>query len=993
MDRWHIEERGQSIRRMRILAVSILCILLALLLLFGIARQYHRDEGVEVLGSLASDSGTAGAASAGFETWVLVQNPGAGAVRVDFTLNTEAGESKPPALQGVEVAGGSRRTFRLNDYVNSYDVSTRVNSSGGDIICERAMYWNGREGGHDSIGVTAPAPVWYLAEGATNPVGGVGDIELRVRENAGVARDGEITTSGVPLPSDSGIFSSSEISLFDASGSPVPCQAKVTARWGGSPDDASKAVKWVLLDFPASVAASGESIYYLRRSGTRVDPPASIKVIDDGGTVVVNTGAAEFRMRRDSFDLFNGVELEGAGTALSPSTQNGFTISADGKDYHSSLASPASLSVEEAGPLRASVLVRGSHAASAGGTKLAYTARVHFYAGSSRARVFYTLENHNPTQPDGMGQPQCWDIGCPGSESFSGLNLILRPATGSSPAVVLASGKGDVFSSGNELSLYQDSSGSTWWDVHRGHYPRPQSYVSQRGWIARSGGTEVGRGDQAQAWLDLSGGGKGLTVGLRDFWQNHPKGIACGGGDIRLSLFPSAYAGDYTFRPGEHKTHEILLYFHSGDAGSSRAAETMVAMDSPLLALASPQWYMESGALGRAIPRGNNPSFSAYENQNLAAFDPSIGTTGNSLLMSIAENDFYGWCDYGDVPLDYETPSGQMNLKYDFDYGMLLQFLRSGDYRWWELAGPACRHVADEDILHYEGGIDHWSDGGYFGHSYHDEPGDSNPHRNYGAPHPDLCFAVSGGLLHYYLTGYEESRESAFEVIENMRYRYENSYGRGSGEGWAEGYNDYGSDSFRPFANGLRIMTEAYEASGDSRYLSTARWIIDRSHLAADPFLAAPQPGDSGGTSIFSLDMFTFALGRYLDMLSAAGLPDSLNAAGYLVSLVRHEVDNCWRTGSEGYQGFPYAWSYAGAADESFGVVNLCNWHLLSADCLAYAYLYGGGDDLLGLAGQAFRTGSERPNGEGTEPAYWSTKESVNSAVFGQVYMRAASSP
>jgi hypothetical protein len=42
------------------------------------------------------------------------------------------------------------------------------------------------------------------------------------------------------------------------------------------------------------------------------------------------------------------------------------------------------------------------------------------------------------------------------------------------------------------------------------------------------------------------------------------------------------------------------------------------------------------------------------------------------------------------------------------------------------------------------------------------------------------------------------------------------------------------------------------------------------------------------------------------------------------------------------------------------------------------------------LAAQAFRTGSERPNGEGTEPGYWSTKESVNSAVFGQVYMRAA---
>ena len=124
-----------------------------------------------------------------------------------------------------------------------------------------------------------------------------------------------------------------------------------------------------------------------------------------------------------------------------------------------------------------------------------------------------------------------------------------------------------------------------------------------------------------------------------------------------------------------------------------------------------------------------------------------------------------------------------------------------------------------------------------------------------------------------------------------------------------------------------------------------------------------------GGTSIFSLDMFTFSLGRYLDALAAAGLPDATNARQYLVDLVRHEAEHCWRSDANGYGGFPYAWAYDGTADESFGVVNLCNWHLLSADCLAYAYLYGGGDDLLPLAAQAYRTGSERPNGEGTEPA------------------------
>ncbi|MCG2796855.1 MAG: DUF5719 family protein, partial [Actinomycetia bacterium] len=48
-----------------------------------------------------------------------------------------------------------------------WDVSTKVTADH-PVIAERAMYWNNRTGGHDSIGVTAPSSVWYLAEGSTN---------------------------------------------------------------------------------------------------------------------------------------------------------------------------------------------------------------------------------------------------------------------------------------------------------------------------------------------------------------------------------------------------------------------------------------------------------------------------------------------------------------------------------------------------------------------------------------------------------------------------------------------------------------------------------------------------------------------------------------------------------------------------------------------------------------------------------------------------------
>ena len=67
----------------------------------------------------------------------------------------------------MTIPADSRRSFNLNDYVTDYDVSTLVSASGGEVVCERAMYDTDRTWGTCSIGATAPAATWYLAEGST----------------------------------------------------------------------------------------------------------------------------------------------------------------------------------------------------------------------------------------------------------------------------------------------------------------------------------------------------------------------------------------------------------------------------------------------------------------------------------------------------------------------------------------------------------------------------------------------------------------------------------------------------------------------------------------------------------------------------------------------------------------------------------------------------------------------------------------------------------
>ncbi len=109
-----------------------------------------------------------GSTSGGMDTWVLVQNPEDDAVRVNIKFQTDTGEVAPAALQSVNIPANTRKTFKVNDYVNSYNVSTFVETINGGVVCERAMYGNNKTWATDSIGIPNTAADWYLAEGSTD---------------------------------------------------------------------------------------------------------------------------------------------------------------------------------------------------------------------------------------------------------------------------------------------------------------------------------------------------------------------------------------------------------------------------------------------------------------------------------------------------------------------------------------------------------------------------------------------------------------------------------------------------------------------------------------------------------------------------------------------------------------------------------------------------------------------------------------------------------
>lgn len=110
-----------------------------------------------------------GTTNYGFTTYILVQNPSSEPAEVNITYMTESGPTAHPA-NPILMPPLSRKTVRVNDFLPPVDFSTRV-SSNKKIVAERAMYWSAGDGGgeacHDSIGLSAPARVFYLPDGDT----------------------------------------------------------------------------------------------------------------------------------------------------------------------------------------------------------------------------------------------------------------------------------------------------------------------------------------------------------------------------------------------------------------------------------------------------------------------------------------------------------------------------------------------------------------------------------------------------------------------------------------------------------------------------------------------------------------------------------------------------------------------------------------------------------------------------------------------------------
>ncbi len=674
------------------------------------------------------------------------------------------------------------------------------------------------------------------------------EIKLTLTNELPFERKAESITCGVPLAK--GLVShADELMLLGSDDRSVPVQILTTSTYkDGTP-------RWVLLGFQADVPASGEAVYRLAK-GRRASVNKKLTFKLEDGVAEIDTGAAQFRIDTSRFRLFDSVTV-GSSEFLVGGPGSGAIIEEEDGSIHSDDMKTTEAEFEDAGSMSVVLAVRGQIRPGEDLPLADYVCRMHFYAGKSAVRVFYTL--HNPAAHRHPGN--IWDLGSGGSIFMEDFSILLPLASDSWVSRIGV----DVDSQAIPASkLYQDSSGGVNWDSVNHidkNYKVPTSF---RGYRVYEADQKVSEGHRADGWIHVRSARGGIGIGLREFWQNFPKTLEFDGDRLRIGLWPGEFAGVHEMLGGEQKTHEILFVFHDANISDQTVEQRMKAFHAPMYAMPGSEAIYGTRAFWPTAPI-DREKFKMLE-QTCDTFVYPMGEQKASVITKWDQIDEFGWRHFGDTFADNERSPAKMvedfpehhfgrqpishyGNEYDVNYGVMLQGLRRGDPKWMWMADVMSRHYADICVYHTDvDGSDAYSHGPFM-HTTHDTAAFRSTHRIYpretkiyelqyssGGPNAGHCY-VASLAQHYYLTGDRVSREAFLEVA-----------------GWtihSSWFTKMMMGDKRGIGNFLMTHVYAYQLTGDDEYYEAAMTMIDQ----------VQEPFEGLGATLF-----VKAAGRFLDM-------------------------------------------------------------------------------------------------------------------------------
>ena len=680
-------------------------------------------------------------------------------------------------------------------------------------------------------------------------------VPLSVLTTALVARPTEVfVSSGVPFP-QAHLASDVNVRLDDEDGAAVPLQTRVLGRW---PDGS---VKWLHLVFPyrlEGAAASGLTLRY----GSDVklpDPGRALRVSEEADAVEVVTGPLRLRIPRERFVPPGEVWLDADGNGVfadgervtADSPEAGVVLrDADGGTF-TSRSPPTSVTVEEAGPLRAVVKITGRHRREDGSALFCYTVRLCAYAGAPYVRLFYTFGNDRVQTP---------------FTTVKSLHLTTALASSDVGTCAFAPGEERALAGEADAELLQDY----------------EDHFSQS-----AGGEETATGERAAGWVRLGGDQLAVTVSVRNFVELYPKAFTVSSGRLSVGLLPGLPAeqyakddeledrlfyylkgGAYKLKSGLEKRHELLYHFHTPTQAA--AAEGVGALfQHAVVAMAPAQWNCATGALGRMPPRRED-EFPWYERR----FDKSVEATLVAHRQRFRE---YGMLNFGDWYGERGFNWG--NMEYDTPFVLLAQGLRRGDVRLFELGEQAACHSMDVDTIHHHaasgmvGGvychcIGHV--GGYYPSGFRPP---ASPRGGCNSGH----MWNRGTLLYHALTGDRRAREVAVQVSDHIAGTVTRAY-------------TIANHASRDHSWPMLACLTAYDTTHDPFHLNGARIIAGKVVEGQDPETGSwLYPAGYSKTMPQKLGGYAWCVGLLLNSLDwyRRHLPDSAESTAVRTCMLR----------------------------------------------------------------------------------------------------------
>jgi hypothetical protein len=519
---------------------------------------------------------------------------------------------------------------------------------------------------------------------------------------------GTPVTTGVPF-AEGWLARPDALRLETEAGEPVPVQLSRRGDWprGGG-------VRWLGVDFPV---VPGVRRYALVEGGGERPAPASPVQVEQGDRAfVVSTGELRAEIPRRG-GMLGRVWWRGE-LMLDPDESNWFTRQADGRHFGDRADPETRAEIELAGPLHTVIRVDGRYRGDPGDPSPRWTARLHFHAGRPSIGISHTFV--------WIGSAETLQI----RELALGFRLA-RPATRA--AVDRGSEPGDgsleaALDAGRALALVQEQHFAWGTGTSRFHI---------RGGAAGHSET-LADGERAGGWIDAGDGRLGVSLVLRDLWQQHPKELRATSDRLTAFLWSGSGASpsldlrfpalERLFGPvllaqlrlpkhrtewerfrdparrdptGFAKSHELALLFHAGDAATGGVEPWADAIDDPPVALPDPRWTASSEVVGRLAPRDES-AFPELEARVRGVWD--------DVFALVEDFGDYGFFGFGSGPHHaYEVVEGRAvatpwrftgGVEYGFSRAAWLAWLRSGERSYFDLAVARSRYMNDVVICH-----------------------------------------------------------------------------------------------------------------------------------------------------------------------------------------------------------------------------------------------------------------------------------------------------